>query len=158
MTTAPHVRSARPDDLETIVEWNIRLAEESEGKRLSAEVLRPGVAAALADPDKARYYIAECDGRLAGQLMTTYEWSDWRNGWLWWIQSVYVEADFRRRGIYRSLHAHLREQARRQGNVVGFRLYVEENNHLAHRTYEATGMKTPGYFVYEHIFAAEQQT
>jgi GNAT superfamily N-acetyltransferase len=141
-------------DLEQIVEWNIRLAEESEGKRLSAEVLRPGVAAALADANKARYYIAECDGRPVGQVMTTYEWSDWRNGWLWWIQSVYVESDFRRRGVYRALHANLREEARRQGDVVGFRLYVEKDNHKAHRTYEGTGMVAPGYFVYEDIFAA----
>ena len=145
------IRPATLDDVDLVVRWNILLADESEDIQLSPKILAPGVRQALADPQKARYFIALDGPRPIGQTMVTYEWSDWRNGWIWWIQSVYVEADYRRRGVYRALHEHIAETARRAG-VVGLRLYVEQNNTVAREVYESCGLKPAGYLVYEHMF------
>ena len=112
---------ATPADAPTVVEFNRLLAEESEGKTLDLKLLRPGVDAALADPHKALYFVAENDGAIVGQTMITYEWSDWRNGWIWWIQSVYVRSNARRQGVFAALFEHIRETARREG-VVGLYL------------------------------------
>ncbi len=102
------------------MEYNRRLAEESEGKALDLAVLTAGVAAALADPErKGPYYLAVEGGAVLGQLQITFEWSDWRNGWFWWIQSVYVRAEDRRRGVFRSLYQHVVDLGRRDGGVVG---------------------------------------
>jgi GNAT superfamily N-acetyltransferase len=143
------IRDATPADAPLIVEFNRRLAQESEGKTLAVAVLTPGVAAALADPHKGRYFLAESEGIVAGQTMLTYEWSDWRNGWLWWIQSVYVRPECRRRGVFRALFEHIEERARREPEVVGLRLYVENGNRSAQETYLQLGMKPAGYFVLE---------
>ena len=94
------IRRAVAADLPIIVDFNCRLALESEHKTLDRAVLTPGVAAALTDEAKARYFVAEDEGRVVGQTMLTLEWSDWRNGWIWWIQSVYVHPDARRRGLH----------------------------------------------------------
>lgn len=148
------VRDARPDDLNMIVAFNAALAFESEGKTLDPAVLDRGVRAALADPDRIRYWVAEAagTGSAVGQAAITREWSDWRNGWLWWFQSVYVRPDSRRAGVFRSLLAHIRAAAREAGDVVGLRLYVENANTPAHRTYEAVGLSPGGYHVYEEIW------
>src|SRR5688572_9099906 len=119
------VRAARPEDVAVIADFNQRLAEESEGRTLTPDTLRRGVAAVLGAPERGRYFVAEVDGRIAGQLLVTTEWSDWRNGWFWWIQSVYVEAQARRRGVYRRLHEEVERAARTSGDVCGLRLYVE---------------------------------
>jgi GNAT superfamily N-acetyltransferase len=95
--------------------------------------------------------VAEVDGRVAGALLLTLEWSDWRDGWFWWIQSVYVVREVRRRGVFRALHAAVLEQARAAGDVVGVRLYVEDRNAIAQRTYAALGMSPAGYRVYETL-------
>ena len=145
------VRPATPADLPTIVEFNSLLAVESEGKTLDRVNLEPGVRSVLADPNKGRYLIAEVDGQVAGQLMHTYEWSDWRNGFIWWLQSVYVRPEFRRRGVFRALFEELRRQAEADPGVVGLRLYVEENNHRAHETYRNLGLDPGGYFVMERF-------
>jgi GNAT superfamily N-acetyltransferase len=102
------IRPAVPDDWPTIVDFNCRLAEESEGKALDCAHVEPGVKAVLADPRKGRYFIAKSDGRPVGQLMHTREWSDWRNGDIWWLQSVYVHRDFRRQGVFRGLFDRLK--------------------------------------------------
>ncbi len=146
------IRAALPSDLETVVEYNRRLAWETESKELSLPKLRAGVAAAQADPQKARYFLAEVDGTVAGQLMLTREWSDWRNGDIWWIQSVYVASDFRRRGVFTALFRHVEQLARSQPDVVGVRLYVEERNHAAQQVYAALGMKPAGYLVLESLW------
>src|SRR5262249_28043791 len=125
------VRPATPADVPVIVEFNRLLAEESEGKTLDQPLLAAGVAAGLADTGKALYFVAEDDGRVVGQVMVTFEWSDWRNGWFWWVQSVYVRPEARRRGVFRALFEHVSESARRDPHVIGLRLYVEEENHLA---------------------------
>src|SRR5205085_5469840 len=134
-------------DAPTIVDFNRRLAEESEGKVLDPVVLAAGVAAGLADPDKALYFVAEEGGVILGQLMLTCEWSDWRNGWIWWIQSVYVRADARRRGVFRALYEHVYQEASRDRQVIGLRLYVERENHAAQQTYLRMGMEWMNYLM-----------
>ena len=143
------IRRAAPADAPTVIEFNRRLAEETEGKALDAAALAAGVAAGLADPAKAWYFVAEEDGVPLGQLMLTFEWSDWRNGWFWWIQSVYVRADARRRGVFRRLYDHVAALARRQPDVIGLRLYVEHGNGAAQQTYTHLGMTPAGYLVFE---------
>ncbi|MBY0230178.1 MAG: GNAT family N-acetyltransferase [Gemmataceae bacterium] len=143
------VRPARAEDHPVLVEYNSRLAQESEGKALPHDILSRGVAAVLRDANRGRYWVAEIAGEVVGQLMVTLEWSDWRDGWLWWIQSVYVRADARRAGVFRALYANLVEEARRQGDVVGLRLYVEHHNEAAQATYKRLGMVDAGYLVLE---------
>src|SRR5260370_10626498 len=131
----PTVSRALPAGAAVIVEFNRRLAAETEGKALDPHVLERGVAAGLADPHKALYFVAEADGAVVGQLMLTKEWSDWRNGWIWWIQSVYVRDDWRRRGVFRLLYEHVHRVAVADSEVTGLRLYVEHENGAAHPTY-----------------------
>jgi GNAT superfamily N-acetyltransferase len=143
------VRQAGPADLQVVVEFNRLLAEESEGKKLEAAVLRPGVAAVLADPRKGLYFLAEEGANPVGQLGLTFEWSDWRNGWFWWIQSVYVRPDSRRKGVFRSLYGYIEDRAWRDPEVIGLRLYVEEGNTPAQATYAKLGLARTGYLVLE---------
>ncbi len=143
------VRRAGLGDAEVIAEFNRRLADETEGRALDAALLRAGVEAGLADENKALYFVAEDAGEVVGQLMLTREWSDWRNGWMWWIQSVYVRADTRRRGIFRALYRFVYETARADTEVIGLRLYVEHANGAAQQTYERLGMTRTGYLVFE---------
>jgi len=146
------IRPATPADVAIVTEFNLRLAEETEQLRLNPETVRAGVAAVLGDAHKGLYFVAEADGQVAGQLMITYEWSDWRNGNLWWLQSVYVRPEFRSRGVFRALFAHLGELARARHDVAGLRLYMHHENETARRTYERLGMKRAGYEVFEMDF------
>ncbi|GJM25245.1 MAG: hypothetical protein DHS20C16_16600 [Phycisphaerae bacterium] len=155
MNSSLVVRSAEASDLGVLVEGNRMMAVESEGKQLDLAVLTRGVQRALDDPQRGRYLVAESDNRVIGQLMVTSEWSDWRDGWFWWIQSVYVAKDFRRKGIYRRLYAHLREEAQRTSGVCGLRLYVEKENEPAIATYESLGMVDAGYRLYEVVWPSE---
>jgi ribosomal protein S18 acetylase RimI-like enzyme len=143
------LRRAALADAARIVEFNQRLAQETEGLALDGSVLAAGVAAALADPLRGLYFVAEEQGRIVGQLLITTEWSDWRNGWLWWIQSVYVHPDARRQGVFRALYEHVHAQAQADPSVVGLRLYVEQENHAAQETYQRLGMERTGYLVLE---------
>ena len=146
------IRTADTSDAATIARFNAAMALESEDVTLDLDVLAAGVAAALADSGKAFYLLSELDGVPVGQLMVTYEWSDWRNGWIWWIQSVYVEPERRRKGIYRGLYRRLEELAAEAGNVRGIRLYVMRENHVAKNTYESLGMRHSEYDLYEIEF------
>ena len=146
------VRRATVADQETVVEFNAALAWESEGKRLDISTLTTGVAAVFKSGDRGFYCVAESGGRVVGQLMITYEWSDWRNGYFWWIQSVYVPSDYRRRGVYRALEAYVKAEAEAQGDVCGFRLYVEKNNHVAQQVYANLGMVQSDYDLLEIDF------
>jgi GNAT superfamily N-acetyltransferase len=143
------IRLAAPTDAPVIAEFNRRLAVETEDKVLDPAILAVGVAAILADAAKGRYFVAEESGEVLGQISVTYEWSDWRNGWWWWIQSVYVRADARRRGVFRALYEHVREVARRDRTVIGLRLYAERENYPAHRTYEDMGMEQIPFVLYQ---------
>ncbi len=148
------LRRGTPADAAIIAEFNRRLADETEGKTLNESVLSAGVAAVLADPSRGLYFVAERDGAVVGQLMITTEWSDWRNGWIWWIQSVYVHKDARRQGVFRALYEHVEAVARADAQVVGLRLYVEHDNHTAQQTYLGLGMERTGYLVLERCFAS----
>jgi len=136
------IRQATTDDIPTVVEFNCRLARESEHLELDRPTVIAGVTAVVKNSDRTGPYYLACDGEvILGQLQITFEWSDWRNGWFWWVQSVYVRADARGRGIYRALYDHVRQTARAAGNVVGMRLYVERNNDSAKATYQRLGME-----------------
>jgi len=146
------IRPARVDDWPVIVEFNRRLSQETEGKTLHPADIEAGVQTLLADASKGRYFVAVHEDRIVGQLMHTREWSDWRNGDIWWLQSVYVHPDYRRRGVFRKLFEHLHQQAEAHPNVVGLRLYVEAENGPAHHTYRKLGLNEAGYFVMERLF------
>jgi len=147
-----NIRQASLSDAPVIAEFNLRLAEETEQLRLDPAIVRAGVAAILSDPIKGLYFVAEMDGVVVGQLMITYEWSDWRNGNLWWIQSVYVKPEFRGQGVFGALFKHLEDLARASHGVAGLRLYMDAENHRARRTYERLGMKHSNYEVFEIDF------
>jgi GNAT superfamily N-acetyltransferase len=143
------VRLALPSDVSVIAEFNAAMAKETEGIELNRERLHKGVEALFADPSKGLYYIAESDGKIAGQLMITYEWSDWRNATFWWIQSVFVRPEYRRQGVFHALYRSIETIAGTRGDVCGIRLYVEKENDRAQKTYEALGMKHSHYEMME---------
>ena len=147
------VRRASKADCPKLIEYNSAMAYETEHKRLDEQTLASGVAAALADPAKGFYLVADIAGEVVGQLMITTEWSDWRNGWFWWIQSVYVRPEARKQGVFRALFHESERLARSAGDVVGLRLYVERENSNAQRTYESLGMHDAGYLVFEKMLS-----
>jgi GNAT superfamily N-acetyltransferase len=148
------IRKAKPADAAVIAEFNRNLAWETEKLKLNDRVVDRGVRSLLNDASKGIYFVAEQDGKVIGQLMITYEWSDWRDGNIWWIQSVYVASDFRQQGVFRKLFQHVKKLGRSRRDVCGLRLYVEKNNRRAHRAYERLGMKHTPYEIYETAFRA----
>jgi GNAT superfamily N-acetyltransferase len=149
--TEPQIRPASASDLDHLVEWNAAMAAETEDKTLDRDVLAAGVRAVLDEPGRGFYLVAERDGKAIGSLLVTYEWSDWRNGNFYWIQSVYVTPDARRTGVFRALYAAVEQRAREAG-AVGLRLYVEHENRRAQQTYEGLGMQRCQYHMYEIEF------
>jgi GNAT superfamily N-acetyltransferase len=150
--TIPLVRPATSADLDALVAGNLALAEETERVRLDGSALSEGVKAVLERRSPGQYWAAELDGRIVGQLLITSEWSDWRNRIVWWIQSVYVWPDARRRGIFTALYDRVRLEAQAAG-VAGLRLYVDTTNARAQYVYAALGMNGDHYRVYEEMFA-----
>ena len=150
-TPSVTLRRARPEDGDTLVAFNRAMALETEGLALDDARLDRGVRALLADERKGHYLVAVRGDELVGQLMITYEWSDWRDGTYWWIQSVYVARSARRTGVYRALHDRVLADARAQrgDRVVGVRLYVDRDNRVAQSTYAALGMSHARYDLYE---------
>jgi GNAT superfamily N-acetyltransferase len=144
------VRPAVPADADTLTDFNLAMAQETEHLTLNRATLSAGVRTAIADPLKARYFVGEIDGRIAGMLMLTREWSDWRNGEIWWIQSVYVHPDFRRLGVFKAIYRHVEALARQQ-NAVGLRLYVVHENRVAQESYRRLGMEVSEYLVMENL-------
>ena len=143
------IRPGEQRDIETLTRFNIAMARETENKRLSHDVASSGVRQMLGHPEWGFYVVAETDGFLVGSLMVTAEWSDWRDGFFWWVQSVYVEPAYRRKGIYRRLYAHVKAMAVERNDVCGFRLYVEQENTAARATYASLGMRETSYRMYE---------
>lgn len=143
------VRPGRAADRARIAAFQAALAFDTEGKRLDPERLDAGVAAVLADPARGRYLVAERDGVVVGSLLLTTEWSDWRDGWFLWIQSVFTAPEARRTGVYRALYACVMAEARARPDVCGVRLYVESENVRAQAVYEALGMQRSSYRFYE---------
>lgn len=144
------IRAADVSDLDSLVRFNQGIALETEDKHLDEVTLRAGVQAILTNDSLGFYTVAVCEDSVVGCLMVTKEWSDWRNGVFWWIQSVYVDAAFRRQGIYRRLYEHVKIMAD-EHNVCGFRLYVEKDNSIAQSTYQSMGMNETVYRMYEEL-------
>lgn len=143
------IRIANSDDADCLVAFNQAMALETEGKQLSDEIISNGVKAVFADEKKGFYVVAESDDRIVGGLMVTYEWSDWRDKWFWWIQSVYIVPEGRGQKLYSRMYDFVRQRAAEAGNVCGFRLYVENDNFHAQKVYEALGMSSSHYLMYE---------
>lgn len=148
------IRPATEADWSVIADFNCRLALETESKRLDRDTIERGVQKLLAEPSRGRYFLACDQQRVVGQLMHTREWSDWRCGDIWWLQSVYIDAEYRRQGVFRLLYQHLRQQAEADPEVVGLRLYVEDHNTRAQATYQSLGMSPGGYSVMEELFVS----
>ncbi|NBC27340.1 MAG: GNAT family N-acetyltransferase [Bacteroidetes bacterium] len=145
------VRKADVSDAQSIVEFNIAMAMETENKRLDREKIEPGVNALFNHPEHGFYLVAETEETVIGSLMVTNEWSDWRNGLFWWIQSVFVIKEFRRMGVYRTMYHHVKQQAAQSSGVCGFRLYVEKENLVAQKTYKKLGMAETRYKIFEEM-------
>ena len=146
------VRKAAPSDLEHLVTLNAAMALEIEGKSLDVERLTRGTEAVFQSPEKGFYLVAEAQGEVVGSLLVTYEWSDWRNADFWWVQSVYVQPQWRRKGVYRTMHGWVHQSARSTPDVCGIRLYVDWENHTAKLTYESLGMRSSHYDLREIDF------
>jgi GNAT superfamily N-acetyltransferase len=142
-------RRATIQDLDFIVDSNRAMAAETEDVGLQPDTLRQGIEYLMAHPSEGIYLVAELDSEPAGTLMVTFEWSDWRNGRFWWIQSVYVPVAFRQRGVYRAMHEAVRALAVKDSQVCGIRLYVEQENDVAQQTYQRIGMHETHYRLYE---------
>lgn len=149
------VRRGTPADIDEIASFNIRMAKETENIDLLPEVITQGVANMINHPDRGFYLVVDADHaenpEIAASLMVTTEWSDWRNGMFWWIQSVYVLPNWRRKGLYRLMYEKVKSLADQGGNVCGFRLYVERENETAQHTYTALGMSPTHYLLYEEL-------
>jgi ribosomal protein S18 acetylase RimI-like enzyme len=143
------IRTATIEDAEIIAEYNYRLGEETEERKLNRERLLKGVRAILSDPTKGTYYVYEAEGKVIGQLMITLEWSDWRNANFAWIQSVYVHPDYRNQNIFRKLYQHVNKTVASDPNFCGIRLYVDKNNIRAQTVYQKFGMNPSNYIFYE---------
>ena len=145
------IRIAAKEDAAAMVEFNQAMAMETEGKQLSEDVLSKGVSSVFDDPQKGFYVVADDGVRIIGGLMVTFEWSDWRNGWFWYVQSVYVRPEARGKKIYSRLYQFVKERAAAQGNVCGFRLYVEKENKRAQAVYKKLGMEETYYLMFEEL-------
>jgi ribosomal protein S18 acetylase RimI-like enzyme len=145
------IRIAKLEDAPSLVEFNQAMALETEGRRLDAQILRSGVESVFQDENKGLYVVAESGVVIVGGLMITFEWSDWRGQWFWWIQSVYILPELRGQGIYRQLYDFVKAKARKRNDVCGFRLYVETENERAQRVYEKLGMQKSHYLMFEEM-------
>ncbi len=145
------IRQALSQDTAELVELNINIARETEAVELIPEVIGAGVKTLIENPKMGFYLVVELDNRIQASLMVTNEWSDWRNGMFWWIQSVYVQPNYRRQGLYRELYERVKELAEQDPSVCGFRLYVERENTRAQKTYQSLGMRETVYKMYEEL-------
>jgi len=142
------IRKAILPDAQSIIDFQLKMAWETEEMKLNRETVTKGVNAVFDDRSRGEYFVAENDGQIIASLLITYEWSDWRNCNVWWFQSVYVVPEFRRQGLFRKMYNHIKQLAEEQ-DIAGLRLYVETKNTRAHKTYEALGMSSEHYSFYE---------
>jgi len=149
MKIAVTFREARHGDAGAIINFQIAMARETEELELDRDVLTRGVEGVFADPSRGRYFVAESDGRVVGSLLITYEWSDWRNGMVWWIQSVFVIPEMRGQGIYAGLYAYVQSMVNADPSIRGIRLYVDRRNTGAQKAYTRLGMNGEHYSVFE---------
>ena len=144
------IRTAIEDDVDVIVDYNYNLAYETEDKILDKEILTKGVKSIINDESKGIYHVCEINNKVVGQIMYTYEWSDWRNGTFIWVQSVYVNKDYRGKGVFKALYKYVKEICDSSDKYVGIRLYVEKENSIAQKTYSSLGMSECNYYMYEY--------
>jgi len=144
------IRQATKEEAPTIIDFQQKMAWETEQMTLKPEIIDGGVNGVFSNPARGRYWVAEDNGKIVASLLITYEWSDWRNADVWWFQSVYVLPEWRRKGIFRMMYAHIKNEAENKG-IAGLRLYVETNNSIAQNTYDALGMKCEHYRMYEWL-------
>ena len=145
-----NIRKSLNKDIDVIARYNYNLAYETENKILNMNILTKGVEAIIKDENKGIYHVCEINGEVVGQIMYTFEWSDWRNGTFLWIQSVYVNKEFRGMGVFKALYKFIRDIADNDNNICGIRLYVEKENTIAKKTYKNIGMKECNYYIYEY--------
>ena len=145
-----NIRKALNKYIDVIARYNYNLAYETENKILNMNILTKGVEAIIKDENKGIYHVCEINGEVVGQIMYTFEWSDWRNGTFLWIQSVYVNKEFRGMGVFKALYKFIRDIADNDNNICGIRLYVEKENTIAKKTYKNIGMKECNYYIYEY--------
>jgi ribosomal protein S18 acetylase RimI-like enzyme len=148
MNSELKIRKATKSDIKTIAQFNINMALETENKELPQEIITKGVETLINNAHLGFYLMAEKDGKIVGSLMITTEWSDWRNGLFWWVQSVYVIKEYRRQGVYSALYDYVKKLSEKE-QVCGYRLYVEKENKIAQKTYENLGMHKTDYLLYE---------
>ena len=145
------VRIATINDVEAIVDFQLKMAAETEGIELHKPTVLKGVTAVISDNTKGQYYVTEINNRIVASLLTTYEWSDWRNGTILWIQSVYVLNEYRRKGVYRNMYSHIKQLVLDNEKLNGIRLYADKSNHAAHKTYQKLGMSPDHYVTFEWL-------
>ena len=145
------IRSAEKKDLDKIIEYQIRMAYETEGIQLDKDTLTAGVHAAFSDDTRGQYYIAEIDRKIVGSFLITYEWSDWRNGTFLWMQSVYVEKEYRQKGVFKAMYQYLKNKVLKNDNLKGIRLYVSKTNTIARKVYLRMGMVDHQYEMFGWI-------
>lgn len=145
------IRRAKSSDIDQIVKFQISMAHETEQIELDRQKVEKGVTAVVFDPSKGEYYVAEINGTVVGSLLTTFEWSDWRNGTILWIQSVFVLPEYRRQGVYRNLYSHIKEKVLENNSLNGIRLYADKSNATAHKAYKKLGMSPDHYITFEWL-------
>ena len=148
-TESFQIRNAFPSDADSIIDFNQAMARETEDRTLEDRIIRAGVQRIFDEPNQGFYLVAENEEGIIGTLMVTREWSDWRNGQFWWIQSVYVEKRYRRKGVYRKMYRFVKKLASSQPDICGFRLYVEKDNLIAQQTYRSLNMEETPYLLFE---------
>ncbi len=144
-----HIRIAIEDDKEIITDFQLKMARETENLALDKEKLAEGVLCVLRDPEKGKYFVAEADGEVVGSLLITFEWSDWRNKWVLWIQSVYVIPAYRRQNVFKTMYSHIKKWAEEDSEIAGLRLYVDKTNKAAIKVYRKLGMDGEHYRLFE---------
>ena len=152
------IRQAASTDVETIALFNISLCRETEGRELEPVTVTNGVRRFVSEPNRGRYFVAVIDGEVVGQAAHTFEWSDWRNGEIWWIQSVYVNPDFRSKGVFRTLFMYIKELGEADVDCCGIRLYMERENETARESYRRLDFIETGYVVFERLFSRTDET
>lgn len=145
------IRKAKASDIDQVVKFQINMALETEQIELNTTTVEKGVTAVIFDSAKGQYYVAEINGKVVGSLLTTYEWSDWRNGTILWIQSVYVLPEYRRQGVYRNMYSHIKESVLKNSDLNGVRLYADKSNVAAYKTYKKLGMSPDHYITFEWL-------